>query len=35
MGVERSGLACVFLYLDSPQALAAALRDPPRMDAHT
>ena len=35
MGVERSGLACVFLYLDSPQALVSALGDPSRMDAHT
>lgn len=25
MGVERNGLACVFLYLDSPQALMSAL----------
>jgi hypothetical protein len=35
MGVERTGLACVFLYLDSPQALASKLRHPPDMDAHT
>jgi len=35
MGVERTGLACVFLYLDSPQALASKLRHPPGMDAHT
>jgi hypothetical protein len=25
LGMERTGLACVFLYLDGPQALAAAL----------
>jgi hypothetical protein len=25
----------VFLYLDSPQALASKLRHPPGMDAHT
>ena len=35
MGVERTGLACVFLYLDRPQALASALRHPPGMDART
>jgi hypothetical protein len=35
MGVERTGLACVFLYLDTPQALVSALRDPPGMDAHS
>lgn len=35
MGVERTGLACVFLYLNSPQALASKLRHPPGMDSHT
>lgn len=35
LGVERTGLACVFLYLDSPHALVSALADPPGMDAYT
>jgi hypothetical protein len=35
MGLEQSGVACVFLYLDSPQALASALHHPPRMKTHT
>jgi hypothetical protein len=35
MGLERSGVACVFLYLDSPQALVSALHHPLRMKTHT